>query len=90
MIELRPFQPTGPILNTGFRGFLNHAGAGLSQADQIFQGVFMEGERNRIGGRGAAPSGRRGIGVLPEGRATQNEPHASKQGDAAAYGPYCE
>ena len=90
MIELSPFQPTGPILNTGLRSFLNDAGAGLRQADQIFQGVFMEGERNRIRGSGAPSSGRGGIGVLPECRATKNEPHASKQGDAAAYGPYCE
>jgi hypothetical protein len=90
MVELCPFQPTGPILNTSLRGFLNHAGAGLRQADQIFQGVFMEGERNGIGGSSAAPSRRGEIDVLLESRTTEHEPHASKQGDAAAYSPYCE
>ena len=90
MVELSPLQPTDPILNTRLRGFLHHAGAGLRQADQIFQGVFVEGERNRIRGSGAPSSGRGEMGVLLECRATENEPHGSKQGDAAAYGPYSE
>jgi hypothetical protein len=49
----------------------------------------MQCQRHRIGGSAAASSGGY-IRFLSSRRATECQPHASKQGDAAAYGGYCE
>ena len=87
MVELGPLQPTGPVLDAGLRGLLNHAGAGLGQANQIVQSIVMERQRHRIDSGRAAWSG--GYIRLSFCRATECQQHASKQRDTADYGGYC-